>query len=185
MACWTTRLLAGLLALGLAQAPAFADAAFDEPAVSKRAASGDAKAQDALGRFYFEAARYDVLPLDDRFVERTDASLRPGFFTGRRDIALHPGLVRLPEGSAPRTHNIDHTIVATLDIPETGAEGVLICMGGDWDGGGGVRGLEDISALPQITARLRRAGFSEADLQKLWSGNVLRVLRAAEAEAGS
>lgn len=60
-----------------------------------------------------------------------------------------------------------------------------VCMGGDWDGGGGVRGLEDISALPQITARLRRAGFSEADLQKLWSGNVLRVLRAAEAEAGS
>jgi arylsulfatase len=84
--------------------------------------------------FLVEAARYDVLPLDDRFVERTDASLRPGFFTGRKDIALHPGLVRLPEGSAPRTHNIDHTIVATLDIPETGAEGVLVCMGGDWAG---------------------------------------------------
>jgi arylsulfatase len=84
--------------------------------------------------FLVEAARYDVLPLDDRFVERTDSSLRPGFFTGRTDIALHPGLVRLPEGSAPRTHNIDHTIVATLDIPETGAEGVLVCMGGDWAG---------------------------------------------------
>jgi arylsulfatase len=84
--------------------------------------------------FLVEAARYDVLPLDDRFVERTDSSLRHGFFTGRTDIALHPGLVRLPEGSAPRTHNIDHTIVATLDIPETGAEGVLVCMGGDWAG---------------------------------------------------
>ncbi|HSX62578.1 MAG TPA: membrane dipeptidase [Tahibacter sp.] len=55
-----------------------------------------------------------------------------------------------------------------------------VCMGGDWDGGGGVRGLDDISALPEITSRLRRAGFSEADLQKLWSGNVLRVLREAE-----
>jgi membrane dipeptidase len=58
-----------------------------------------------------------------------------------------------------------------------------VAFGGDWDGGGGLRGLEDISALPQITARLRRAGYSEADLQKLWSGNVLRVLRAAEAAA--
>lgn len=84
--------------------------------------------------FLVEAARYDVLPLDDRFVERMDPALRPGFFTGRKEIALHPGLVRLPEGSAPRTHNIDHTIVATLDIPDTGAEGVLICMGGDWAG---------------------------------------------------
>jgi arylsulfatase len=84
--------------------------------------------------FLVEAARYDVLPLDDRFVERTDSSLRPGFFTGRKEVTLPPGLVRLPEGSAPRTHNIDHTIVATLEIPETGAEGVLVCMGGDWAG---------------------------------------------------
>lgn len=58
-----------------------------------------------------------------------------------------------------------------------------VCMGGDWDGGGGLRGLDDISALPLITARLRRSGYSEADLEKLWSGNVLRVLRAAEAAA--
>lgn len=55
-----------------------------------------------------------------------------------------------------------------------------VAFGGDWDGGGGLRGLEDISALPQVTGRLRAAGYSEADLQKLWSGNVLRVLRAAE-----
>lgn len=58
-----------------------------------------------------------------------------------------------------------------------------VAFGGDWDGGGGLRQFEDISALPQVTARLRRAGYSEADLQKLWSGNVLRVLRAAEAAA--
>ena len=56
-------------------------------------------------------------------------------------------------------------------------------MGGDWDGGGGLRGQEVLAALPEVTARLRAAGFSEADLQKLWSGNVLRVMRAAEAAA--
>jgi arylsulfatase A-like enzyme len=84
--------------------------------------------------FLVEAARYEVLPLDDRFVERTDVALRPGYFTGRTALRLHPGMTRLPEGSAPRTHNIDHTISVTAEIPANGAEGVLICMGGDWAG---------------------------------------------------
>jgi arylsulfatase len=84
--------------------------------------------------FLVEAARYDVLPLDDRFVERTDVALRPGFFTGRTVIDLPPGLVRLPEGSAPRTNNVDHMISVTAEIPDGGAQGVLICMGGDWSG---------------------------------------------------
>ena len=34
--------------------------------------------------------------------------------------------------------------------------------------------------LPKITDRLLKAGYTEADLQKMWSGNVLRVLKAAE-----
>jgi membrane dipeptidase len=53
-------------------------------------------------------------------------------------------------------------------------------IGADWDGGGGVTGMEDVSALPKITERLLAAGYSQADLQKIWSGNVLRVLHAAE-----
>ncbi|MGS1016978.1 dipeptidase [Allosphingosinicella humi] len=56
-------------------------------------------------------------------------------------------------------------------------------IGADWDGGGGVIGMEDIAALPKITARLHAAGYSDADIEKIWSGNVLRVLRAAEAYA--
>jgi membrane dipeptidase len=56
-----------------------------------------------------------------------------------------------------------------------------VCMGADWDGGGGVRGFEDITALPKVTERLIAAGYSERDLAKIWSGNVLRILRAADA----
>jgi len=56
-------------------------------------------------------------------------------------------------------------------------------IGLDWDGGGGVIGLEDIADLPKITRALLAAGYSEADVAKIWSGNVLRVLAAAEAEA--
>ena len=53
-------------------------------------------------------------------------------------------------------------------------------FGADWDGGGGVAGYDDITMLPKITDRLLKAGYTEADLQKMWSGNVLRVLKAAE-----
>lgn len=55
-----------------------------------------------------------------------------------------------------------------------------VCFGADWDGGGGIAGLEDITGLPKITKRLTEAGYSEADLAKMWSGNVLRLLRTAE-----
>ena len=54
-------------------------------------------------------------------------------------------------------------------------------MGADWDGGGGVEGMMDITFLPKVTAALLEAGYSEEDVQKFWSGNMLRLLREAEA----
>ena len=54
-------------------------------------------------------------------------------------------------------------------------------IGADWDGGGGVAGLEDVSLLPRVTARLLAAGYSEADIAKIWSGNLLRLVDAAGA----
>ena len=56
-------------------------------------------------------------------------------------------------------------------------------IGLDLDGGGGVTGLDDVADIPEITRRLIAAGYSEADLAKIWSGNVLRLLREAEAKA--
>ena len=56
-------------------------------------------------------------------------------------------------------------------------------IGADWDGGGGVAGLEDVSALPKITDALLAAGYTEQDVRKIWSGNLLRVMRAAQAVA--
>jgi membrane dipeptidase len=58
-------------------------------------------------------------------------------------------------------------------------------IGNDWDGGGGVAGMEDVTALPKVTARLLKAGYSQADIEKIWSGNVLRLLRRAEDYATS
>jgi membrane dipeptidase len=56
-------------------------------------------------------------------------------------------------------------------------------LGADWDGGGGVIGMEDVSLLPRITARLRREGIADADIAKIMGGNLMRVLRQAEAAA--
>jgi membrane dipeptidase len=53
-------------------------------------------------------------------------------------------------------------------------------IGADWDGGGGVIGMEDVADLPKVTAALKQAGYSDQDIEKIWSGNVLRVLKAAE-----
>lgn len=56
-------------------------------------------------------------------------------------------------------------------------------IGADWDGGGGVAGLEDVAALPRITERLLKEGYTEADVRAIWGGNLLRVMRAVEAAA--
>ncbi|MCR5870221.1 MULTISPECIES: dipeptidase [unclassified Sphingomonas] len=58
-----------------------------------------------------------------------------------------------------------------------------VCFSGDWDGGGGVKGFEDISALPLVTARLKAAGYSDEDLAKMWGGNILRIVAEAQAKA--
>ncbi len=56
-------------------------------------------------------------------------------------------------------------------------------LGADWDGGGGVEGMEDVASLPKVTGLMLGAGYSEADIAKVWSGNMLRLLRAAEEAA--
>ncbi len=53
-------------------------------------------------------------------------------------------------------------------------------FGADWDGGGGVVGMEDVTALPKITARLLQEGYTEQQIGQMWSGNLLRVLGEAQ-----
>ena len=59
-------------------------------------------------------------------------------------------------------------------------------LGGDFDGiGDTTEGFSDVSAYPALFTELARRGWSQADLQKLSSGNMMRVLRAAEAYAAA
>lgn len=68
-------------------------------------------------------------------------------------------------------------LLYTLQL--VGAEHVGI--GADWDGGGGVEGMSDITDLPKITDALLEAGYSEEDLKNIWGGNMMRLMRNAEA----
>ncbi|MEL7230939.1 MAG: membrane dipeptidase, partial [Pseudomonadota bacterium] len=54
-------------------------------------------------------------------------------------------------------------------------------ISGDWDGGGGVDGMSDVSMLQKITRDLLAAGYSEEDVAKIWGGNMMRLFRQAEA----
>jgi membrane dipeptidase len=56
-------------------------------------------------------------------------------------------------------------------------------LGADWDGGGGVEGLDDVSALPLITRRLMDAGYSEQDVRNVLGENLLRLLDTVQARA--
>jgi membrane dipeptidase len=58
-------------------------------------------------------------------------------------------------------------------------------FGADWDGGGGVDGMNDITGYPKVTERLLQEGYSEQDLADMWGGNVIRLLKAAEDYAKS
>ncbi|MRW83052.1 membrane dipeptidase [Pseudoduganella sp. FT26W] len=82
------------------------------------------------------------------------------------------------------TSNFEQYMAALLHVIKVaGVEHV--CFGADFDGGGGITGLDHIGALPRITGRLKAAGYSDDDLQKMWSGNVLRILREAERRRAS
>ena len=80
--------------------------------------------------FWVEAAKYDVLPIDDRFAERADPSLRPSLIEGRTDFTYYPGAAHIPESSSPNVKNRSHRITAYLDVPQTGGDGVLVAAGG-------------------------------------------------------
>jgi membrane dipeptidase len=56
-------------------------------------------------------------------------------------------------------------------------------IGTDFDGGGGVAGFMNASQAPTLTVELAKRGYGHAELQQIWGGNFLRLLRQAEAVA--
>jgi len=98
------------------------------------AAQEPKKLRELQDLFWAEASKYNVLPLDNSRIERFDVSLRPSLAQGRTEFTYYPGMVRIPEGSAPDFKNKSYRITADVEIPESGAEGVLMTQGGRFNG---------------------------------------------------
>ncbi|QIX26504.1 arylsulfatase [Nocardioides sp. JQ2195] len=94
------------------------------------------KLEELKAKFLVEAARYQVLPLDDRMQERFDsaAAPHPDLLGDRRSITLRPSMHGLREGVAPNVKNTSFELSADVVVPEAGADGVLIAQGGRFSG---------------------------------------------------
>jgi arylsulfatase A-like enzyme len=85
--------------------------------------------------FLIEAVKYDVLPLDDRRVERFNADLagRPQLVRGSSQL-LFGGMRRLSENSVLDVKNKSHSVTAEVVVPAGGAHGVIVAQGGAFGG---------------------------------------------------
>jgi arylsulfatase A-like enzyme len=82
-----------------------------------------------------EATKYNVLPMDDRIAERANAEIagRPTLIHGNTQ-QFFPGMGRLSENSVVSIKNKSFAVSAEVDLPNGGAEGVIIAQGGRFGG---------------------------------------------------
>jgi arylsulfatase len=95
------------------------------------AAQQPEKVREMVDRWWVEAGKYDVLPLDDRDVGFLRSAGRPGVKTR---FVYYPGMARVERQSSPNITNRSYAITADVTIPEGGAEGVLLAAGNRFGG---------------------------------------------------
>lgn len=100
------------------------------------AAQFPAKLRELQERFLVEAAKYHVLPIDDRERERFDPRIagRPDLMAGRTTMTLRPGMTRLNENTVLNVKNTSFTVTARLTLPDDPAQGVVVAQGGGFGG---------------------------------------------------
>jgi hypothetical protein len=87
------------------------------------------KLREMIARWWVEAGKYRVLPLDGSTFLRFSAE-RPQLTKARAQYVYYPGLSVVPFASAPKVFNRPHSITAEVEMPAGGAEGVLLAQGG-------------------------------------------------------
>lgn len=93
------------------------------------------KLEELKKKFMDEAVKYNVLPIDDRSIERFDPVIagRPDLMNGRTKLVLYEGARGIPENAFINVKNTSLTITAEVDVPAN-ANGVILCQGGDFGG---------------------------------------------------
>lgn len=99
------------------------------------AETNSAKLEELKKKFMDEAVKYNVLPIDDRSIERFDPIIagRPDLMNGRTKLTLYEGARGIPENAFINVKNTSLTITAEVDVPAN-ASGVILCQGGDFGG---------------------------------------------------
>jgi len=93
------------------------------------------KLRELQRQFLIEATRYKVLPLDDRVGERmnSDTAGRPTLIRGNTQL-LFGGMGRLSENCVLNLKNKSHSVTAEIEVPPSGAEGVIVAQGANIGG---------------------------------------------------
>jgi len=93
------------------------------------------KLHELQRQFLIEATRYKVLPLDDRVGERmnSDTAGRPTLIRGKTQL-LFGGMGRLSENCVLNLKNKSHSVTAEIEVPKSGAEGVIVAQGANIGG---------------------------------------------------
>lgn len=91
------------------------------------------KLAEMVGRWYVEAGRHNVLPIDSRGSSRLHDD-RPEAAPARGRYTFYPGTQMVPGTSTVNVINRAHSITAEVEIPPEGAEGVLLAFGGSEGG---------------------------------------------------
>jgi arylsulfatase len=99
------------------------------------AAKHPTKLKEMQEIFWQEAKKYPVLPLDNSFITRA-ITPRPSITAGRNVFTWTRPLTGTPNGDAPSILNSSYTFKAEVEIPQGGAEGMLITQGGRFGGYG-------------------------------------------------
>jgi arylsulfatase A-like enzyme len=89
---------------------------------------------EMIALWYVQAGKYDVLPIDGSALQRAMGE-RPQTAETRNTYVFRPGTQTVPYFAGPRVINRPHSITADVEIPNDGAEGVLLCQGsavGGW-----------------------------------------------------
>ena len=85
--------------------------------------------------FVTEAKKYNVFPLDASVAGRIVAP-RPNITAGRSEFVYTRPMVGLPQGDSPQLLNASYTITADIEVPQGGAEGMILTSGGRFGGYG-------------------------------------------------
>jgi arylsulfatase len=100
------------------------------------AAKNPKKLAELQALYLKEAAKYHVLPMDDRVFERLDGAAvgRPDLMAGRNSITLADGMIGMMEGVFPNVKNRSKVITAEIEVPAGGGNGTVIAQGGRFGG---------------------------------------------------